>query len=109
MADAPFLVGKLGIRVLPVVMGFVAGEGTVRCVGFEGLGLDGREWGVLKRLEERFVDGGVLGDRRVEGGEVDLEVDREDPDEGMRKGEKGIRRGRRRMEEGEVDDDDDWD
>ncbi|KAJ6171660.1 hypothetical protein N7470_000727 [Penicillium chermesinum] len=39
--NAPFLVEKLGIRVLPCVIGFKDGVGIERVVGFEGLGVGG--------------------------------------------------------------------
>lgn len=38
VADIPFLVGKLGIQVLPCVYVFVDGRGTDRLIGFEDLG-----------------------------------------------------------------------
>ncbi|KAI5803205.1 thioredoxin-like protein [Geopyxis carbonaria] len=36
--NAPFLVAKLGVRVLPCVMGFVDGKGVGRIEGFDALG-----------------------------------------------------------------------
>ena len=35
--DSPFLVEKLGARVLPCVIGFIDGQSVGRVVGFEGL------------------------------------------------------------------------
>ena len=65
--DAPFLVARLGVKVLPCVIAFVDGVGRERVVGFEGLrGGDGCGTG---ELERRFVGKGVLeeGDGEGEG------------------------------------------
>ncbi|KAK3109636.1 hypothetical protein LTR53_016890 [Teratosphaeriaceae sp. CCFEE 6253] len=39
--DAPFVVARLGVQVLPCVMCFVDGVGRERILGFEGIGLYG--------------------------------------------------------------------
>lgn len=62
--NAPFLVTKLKIQVLPCVIAFVDGVGADRIVGFEGLG--GGELGNdgdgfrTKDLEARLLAAGVL-------------------------------------------------
>jgi hypothetical protein len=83
---APFLVQRLGVRVLPCLLGFVDGAQSGRLEGFERLGntdtfrtvrleevLVG--WGVMERV--RFAeDGGVLGE-----GEREQESEGEDDDD----------------------------
>ncbi|KAJ5095131.1 hypothetical protein N7532_007422 [Penicillium argentinense] len=57
--STPFLVEKLGIRVLPCVIGFKDGVGMARVVGFEGLGAGGSDGGEnfsVKVLEKRNDD-----------------------------------------------------
>lgn len=96
VGNAPFLVERLGVRVLPCVLGFVEGECVVRVVGFEGLGGggDGFETGGLER---RLVGAGVLVREKVVVGGV------EGGDVGRRgKGDEG-------KGKDEEDDDDDWD
>lgn len=62
--NAPFLVTKLKVQVLPCVIAFVDGVGADRIVGFEGLG--GGEPGNdgdgfrTKDLEARLLAAGVL-------------------------------------------------
>lgn len=62
--NAPFLVAKLKIQVLPCVIAFADGVGVDRIVGFEGLG--GGELGNdgdrfrTKDLEARLLAAGVL-------------------------------------------------
>lgn len=88
---APFLVAKLGVKVLPCVIAFVGGVSADRIVGFEGLGYseDTFETGDLER---RLVGTGVLegvvgvGDAGVgagagRGGGVGGADDEEDDDE----------------------------
>ncbi|MCJ1375494.1 hypothetical protein MMC20_006731 [Loxospora ochrophaea] len=61
VARAPFLVEKLGVRVLPCVMAFVDGKVVDRVVGFEGVSRarngDGCSTG---DMEARLVRSGVL-------------------------------------------------
>ena len=88
---APFLVTKLGVKVLPCVIAFVGGVSVDRVVGFEGLGFnpDNFETG---ELEKRLVGAGVL--------------------EGMKGVDARIKRPVReeeREEQGGEDDDDEWD
>lgn len=56
--NAPFLVTKLKVQVLPCVIGFIDGIGVDRIVGFEGLG-DGDSF-TTKDLEARLLTVGVL-------------------------------------------------
>ncbi|QDS70060.1 hypothetical protein FKW77_004295 [Venturia effusa] len=56
--NAPFLVTKLKVQVLPCVIGFVDGIGVDRIVGFEGLG-NGDSF-TTKDLETRLLAAGVL-------------------------------------------------
>lgn len=97
--DAPFLVERLGVKVLPCVIGFVNGVGVERVVGFEGLrGGDAFETG---ELEERLVGKGVL--EKVRG--VEVVGTRGGGREGEATGGRGLR-GRKPLDE---DEDDDWD
>lgn len=94
VAHAPFLVERLGVRVLPCVLGFVEGACVERVVGFEGLG-GGGDGFVTRDLEGRLVRAGVLVRGKVVGtGEDGGEV-----------------RGRGEVGEGKEveEDDDDWD
>ncbi|KAG8531999.1 uncharacterized protein KY384_003635 [Bacidia gigantensis] len=92
--DAPFLVGRLGVRVLPCVIGFVGGVSAERVVGFEGLG--GGDDFRTEVLEEKFVDVGVL-ERKTEVEGL-----------GMGSGGHGERKQSGRNVGGD-EDDDDWD
>lgn len=57
--EAPFLCGRIGIRLLPCLVGWVDGVEVERVVGFEGLG--GNEQGFrIGVLERRLVEKGVL-------------------------------------------------
>lgn len=67
--NAPFLVTKLKVQVLPCLIAFVDGVGADRVVGFEGLaGSGGGAMGVgvgvddfrTKDLEARLMAAGVL-------------------------------------------------
>lgn len=42
--EAPFLTAKLGIKVLPCVIGYVKGQERLRIVGFEGLSRTGGDF-----------------------------------------------------------------
>lgn len=102
--NAPFVVEKLGIRVLPALLGFVKGIVKGRVTGFEGITWGGREDGpaVTSILEDKIVEWTVLKKKLLE------EVDEDEADEIPNKSEyqrRGIK-GRKH----EVDDeDDDWD
>jgi thioredoxin-like negative regulator of GroEL len=56
--DAPFLVEKLGVKVLPCVVCFVDGVSKDRLVGFEELG--NKDSFASKALEFRLQSAGVL-------------------------------------------------
>ncbi|KKK26713.1 hypothetical protein ARAM_000285 [Aspergillus rambellii] len=129
---APFIVEKLKIRVLPCVIGFKDGVGVERVVGFEGLGVGGRDGASgfsTATLERRLVFKGVLGQAKFRAGEsggLSDEEDEEDDESGS-EGEGGGRRrrrrprrrgirtgnargsGRRDNQADDDDDDDDWD
>lgn len=57
--NAPFLVARLKIQVLPCVICFVDGVGTDRIVGFEGLGHKPDSF-TLRDLEARLLQSTVL-------------------------------------------------
>lgn len=57
--NAPFLVVKLGIKVLPCVIAFKDGVSVDRLIGFEGIGYKPDEF-TTKELEERLLQSGVL-------------------------------------------------
>jgi hypothetical protein len=97
--SCPFLVEKLGIRVLPCLLGFVKGVVKGRVTGFEGVSWEGRESGVVvtEAVEGRLVEWGVLRKRLVEVYDEEKEKERE--------GRRGIKGRKQRVE----DEDDDWD
>lgn len=90
--NAPFLVAKLKIQVLPCVIAFVDGVGVDRILGFEGLGRNPDDFRV-QDLEARLLATGVL-----------VRAKMYDEDE-----ERGSRRGFVKKQVDEDDDDDDWD
>lgn len=97
VAHAPFLVERLGVRVLPCVLGFVDGVGVERVVGFEGLGGGGNGFATAS-LEGRLVGKGVLVRRKLgEGGDISV------------RGKVGKGKGKEEEEEEDDDDGDDWD
>ena len=102
--NAPFVVEKLGIRVLPALLGFVKGMVKGRITGFEGVTWAGKEDGpaVTSIIEARAVEWTVLKKKLLD--EVDEEEDEEVPAkaEYQRRGIKG-----RKQEV--TDEDDDWD
>jgi thioredoxin-like negative regulator of GroEL len=57
--NAPFLVTKLKIQVLPCVLAFVDGVSVDRIVGFEGLGYT-QDTFTTKDLEGRLLASGVV-------------------------------------------------
>lgn len=57
--NAPFLVTKLKIQVLPCVLAFVNGVSVDRIVGFEGLGYT-QDTFTTKDLEGRLLSSGVI-------------------------------------------------
>lgn len=56
--DAPFLVTKLGIKVLPCVIGYTNGKEAVRFVGFEQLG--NSDTFSVETLETQLLNSGVI-------------------------------------------------
>jgi hypothetical protein len=57
--NAPFLVTKLKVQVLPCVLAFVNGVGVDRIVGFEGLGYTQDTFTTMD-LEARLLAAGVV-------------------------------------------------
>ncbi|KAK5138408.1 hypothetical protein LTR04_004387 [Oleoguttula sp. CCFEE 6159] len=57
--NAPFLVTKLKIQVLPCVLAFIDGVGVDRIVGFEGLSHNPDNF-TTRELETRLLSSGVL-------------------------------------------------
>ena len=102
---APFVVEKLGIRVLPCVIGFVKGVAKGKVTGFEGICWDGREDRpiVARALEERFVEWEVLGRKLLEGD------DSSEDDDGKAEKTGSHRRGISGRKQEVEDEDDDWD
>lgn len=86
--NAPFLVTKLKVQVLPCVLSFVDGVSVDRIVGFEGLGYT-QDTFTTKDLEGRLLRSGVLQRAKAQG------------DANIRFGVKATKE--------ESDDDDDWD
>lgn len=62
VSDVPFVVEKLGVRVLPCVVGFARGIVKGRVTGFEGICWDNqeRDTRVSKALEETLFSWGLL-------------------------------------------------
>ncbi|KIX96901.1 uncharacterized protein Z520_07621 [Fonsecaea multimorphosa CBS 102226] len=105
--NAPFVVEKLRVRVLPCVIGFVKGAVKGRVTGFEGLCWDGKEGSVdvTRALEDVLLGWKVLTKRLLLGHEDERSDDNEEaPDH--RKAVRGAIRSRNQKNE---DDDDDWD
>lgn len=88
---APFLVTKLGIKILPCVIAFIDGVSADRIVGFEGLGYSEDTFKTAD-LENRLVGVGLL-------------------EKAGRVGKGVVNRGARTRREEIVDEDegDDWD
>jgi thioredoxin-like negative regulator of GroEL len=57
--NAPFLVTKLKVQVLPCVIAFINGVTVDRIVGFEGLGYT-QDTFTTKDLEARLLTSGVI-------------------------------------------------
>lgn len=105
--NAPFVVEKLGVRVLPCVIGFVKGVVKGRITGFEGLCWDGKEGSmdVTRSLEETLVSWTVLRKRLLSGHDDEGSDDGDDEAPDSRKAARGGIRGRKHKIE---DEDDDW-
>ena len=109
--DAGFVVEKLGVRVLPAVIGFVGGVTTGRIVGFEGVSWGGKEEGmqVTREIEKVLLSWGVLERRLLLQNNVVVDDHSDSEEEIQRlkaKGKRGIRGGTQRVGD---DDDADWD
>ncbi|EHY56839.1 hypothetical protein ABEF95_004963 [Exophiala dermatitidis] len=108
--NAPFVVEKLGVRVLPCVIGFVKGVAKGRVTGFEGLCWDGNEGSssVTRALEETLVTWSVLRKRLLLGHHDDDSDDQDDEDrlDDRRHTTRSIRGG---LQKAAGDDEDDWD
>ena len=104
--DASFVVEKLGVRVLPCVIGFMDGLAKGRIVGFEGVVWNGKERGarVTQEIEKTMVHWGVL-ERRVM---VEVEQNDSDSEDEVSHAKENSRRGIRGPVE-KVNDEDDWD
>jgi hypothetical protein len=114
--DCPFLVEKLGVRVLPCVIGFIEGQGVGRIVGFEGLGVwaGGREdrIDVTTALEEKLIEMKICGKKVVAlvAGMADEGSDDEEEEQMnlmLKSGRRGIQ-GSKITNKNE-DDDEEWD
>lgn len=115
----PFVVEKLGVRVLPCVVGFREGVISGRITGFEGVmvpvdgGKGQSEKGerVMREIERVFVEMEVLEREMFQGNEDgdESDDDREDAED-MRVGNarRGIR-DRQQRPGNDEDEDDDWD
>ena len=90
--NAPFLVAKLKIQVLPCVIAFVNGVGVDRILGFEGLGRKPDDF-TVQELEARLLSSGVL-----------VRAKMYDEDEVL-----DPRRGFLKKQANDDDEDDDWD
>jgi hypothetical protein len=86
--NAPFLVTRLNVKVLPCVLAFVNGKSVDRIVGFEGLGYT-QDTFTAKDLEGRLLASGVIQRAKATG------------DASVRFGVKAAKK--------EESDDDDWD
>jgi thioredoxin-like negative regulator of GroEL len=84
--NAPFLVTKLKIQVLPCVLAFVNGVSVDRIVGFEGLGYT-QDTFKTKDLEARLLQSGVIqrakatGDASIKFGVTKVKKDDSDNDD----------------------------
>jgi hypothetical protein len=109
--DASFVVEKLGVRVLPCVIGFVDGVAKGRIVGFEGVAFGGRERGmdVTKAIEQTAIGWAVF-ERRLfvdaDGGEGSASEEEEEEEVRRKSGRRGIQG---RKEVAEHEDHDEWD
>jgi len=110
--DAPFIVEKLGVRVLPCLIGFVKGVAKGRVTGFEGLCWNGKEDGkdVTRALEQTFVDWSVLKQRFILDHEDNQDSsDDDDEENGWTSKDPRRTRGIQGRKQKIEDDDDDWD
>ncbi|TVY25418.1 Thioredoxin domain-containing protein [Lachnellula hyalina] len=87
--NAPFLVTKLNVKVLPCILAFVNGKTVDRIVGFEGLGYTPDTF-TTQDLEARLLASGVVLRAKA-------------------MGDAGVRFGGKAAEKEDSDNDDDWD
>lgn len=109
VTDVPFVVEKLGIKVLPCVIGFHDGAVKGRVIGFEGICWDGKEKDprVSKELESLLFSWGLLKQKMLMD-DHDTESENEDDNEARRRTNMG-RRGIRGPAKATADDsDEDW-
>ncbi|KZZ88632.1 GTPase inhibitor [Ascosphaera apis ARSEF 7405] len=114
--DAPFVVEKLKIKVLPCVLGFVDGVVAERIIGFEGLGFGGydaeSEFRTIN-LEKRLIKAKVLLSNRISAADDEEETDDEergsDEEKNMGRRRTAIRGSAIRRGGDDDDEDDDWD
>ncbi|KAK5954466.1 hypothetical protein OHC33_004188 [Knufia fluminis] len=110
VTNTPFVVEKLGIRVLPCVIGFAKGIAKGKVVGFEGICWDGREKDakVSRALEERLCEWGLLRQKMLAD---EHDTDSDDEGEEEVKSRRGIngRRGITGAKQKVTDEADDWD
>ena len=110
--DASFVVEKLGVRVLPCVIGFVGGVAKGRIVGFEGVAFGGRENGMdVTRAIEQTAVGWAVFERRlfVDADSGDGSASEEEVEVRRKGGRRGIRGSKQAAEDDDDDDDDEWD
>ena len=102
--NASFVVEKLGIRVLPAVLGFIKGVVKGRVTGFEGISWGGKEDGgaVSAALEAKLAEWSVV--KRTLLDEADEDEDAEKPDKSQYQ-----RRGIKGRKQEVADEDDEWD
>lgn len=106
--NAPFVVEKLGVRVLPCVIGFSEGIAKGKIIGFEGICWDGKEKDqrVTRALEGQLLAWGLLKQKMLsnDNDESDEDVSEVKQDKGM-----SVRRGIKDRKHQVMDEDDDWD
>ncbi|CAK7901358.1 phosducin-like protein 1 [[Candida] anglica] len=68
-SETPFLVTKLGIKVLPFVVGYIGGKEALRVVGFEKLGNDPNTFNV-EVLEQLLYVHGIINRRTINFGSI---------------------------------------
>lgn len=111
VSNAPFVVEKLNVKILPCVIGFVNGIMKGKLLGFEGICWDGKERDVKvsRALENLLHSWGVVKQKMV-GDDYDVDSDTESVEDNKQRNQGQVRRGIKsanKMVGG--DDDDDWD
>jgi len=110
VTNTPFIVEKLGIRVLPCVIGFAKGIVKGKVVGFDGICWNGREKDsrVSKALEEKLYEWGLLRQKMLVD-ELDDDSGGDEEDEINQGRGINVRRGIKDAKQKVTDEDDDWD